>query len=215
MPKHHAVGSADHVVARIGKPHGLRGEVTVRLHTDDAAGRFQPGAAFTTEAVPGSGVPRVLTVRSARDHNGIWLLAFDGIPDRTGAESLRGAHLLVGVPSAGRASGAAAEPGSAPAEPAPAAGRAEAAPAPTEGESADDGWYADDLVGLAVDALDGTRVGRVEALEYSPAHELLVVALHAGGRAYVPFVEAIVPVVDISGGRLVIDPPGGLLELNR
>ena len=83
------------LVARIGKAHSLRGEVTVQAHTDDPAARFVPGARFTTEAVAGSGVPRELTLRSARLHNGIWLLAFEGIPDRTGAEGLRGTRLLV------------------------------------------------------------------------------------------------------------------------
>jgi 16S rRNA processing protein RimM len=83
------------VVARIGKPHGLRGEVTVQLHTDDPEGRFATGAVLETEARPGSGVPRQLTIRSTRVHNGIWLLAFEEIPDRTGAESLRGTRLLL------------------------------------------------------------------------------------------------------------------------
>ena len=47
-----------------------------------------------------------------------------------------------------------------------------------------------------------------------PAQDLLVVALDAGGDAYLPFVEAIVPEVDVEGGRVVVDPPEGLLELN-
>jgi 16S rRNA processing protein RimM len=83
------------VVARIGKPHGLRGEVTVQLHTDEPERRFAPGEVLDTEAAPGSGVPRRLTIRSARNHNGIWLLAFEEVPDRTGAEGLRGARLVI------------------------------------------------------------------------------------------------------------------------
>ena len=42
------------LVARIGKPHGLRGEVTVQVHTDDPERRFVVGATFATEAAPGS-----------------------------------------------------------------------------------------------------------------------------------------------------------------
>jgi 16S rRNA processing protein RimM len=83
------------VLARIGKPHGLRGEVTVQLHTDDPEGRFAKGAVLVTEAAPGSGVPRQLTVRSTRVHRGIWLLGFEEIPDRTGAEGLRGTRLVL------------------------------------------------------------------------------------------------------------------------
>ena len=83
------------VVARIGKPHGLRGEVTVQLHTDDPESRFVKGAVLDTEAQPGSGVPRQLTIRSTRVHRGIWLLGFEEVPDRTGAEGLRGTRLVL------------------------------------------------------------------------------------------------------------------------
>ena len=82
------------VLARIGKPHGLRGEVTVRLHTDDPEARFPVGAVIETEADAGSGVPKALTIASTRVHNGVWLLSFEEIPDRTGAESLRGTRLV-------------------------------------------------------------------------------------------------------------------------
>ena len=80
----------DVVVARIGKAHGLKGEVTVQLHTDSPEQRFVPGETFETE--PASRGP--LTLRSARVHNGLHLLAFDEAPDRTAAEGLRGIKLL-------------------------------------------------------------------------------------------------------------------------
>ena len=69
------------LVARIGKPHSLNGEVTVQTHTDDPERRFVEGTEFATEAAAGTGVPRSLTLRSARLHNGVWLLGFDEIPD--------------------------------------------------------------------------------------------------------------------------------------
>jgi 16S rRNA processing protein RimM len=85
-------GTADGVVAaRVGKPHGLRGEVTVQVHTHDPEGRFVPGAVFATE--PPERGP--LTLRSVRVHQGIYLLGFEGHPDRTAAEALRGTRLLV------------------------------------------------------------------------------------------------------------------------
>ncbi len=175
-----------YLVARIGKPHSLRGEVTVQVHTDDPQARFVPGAQFLTEAAPGSGVPRELTLQSARVHNGTWLLAFEGIPDRTGAEGLRGTRLLVDAEDL-EASG-------------------------DEGD--EDAWYEDELVGLrAVDA-DGTELGTVSGLEVGPAQDLLVLTLPGGGTAYVPFVAEIVPEVDVEGGRVVVTPPPGLLELN-
>lgn len=80
----------DVVVARIGKAHGLKGEVTVQVHTDSPAERFVPGAEFVTE--PSAAGP--LTIRSARLHNGIQLLTFEQASDRTAAEGLRGVKLL-------------------------------------------------------------------------------------------------------------------------
>lgn len=176
----------DVMVARIGKPHSLKGEVTVQLHTDEPLTRFVPGATFATQAEPGTGVPRTLTLTTARLHNGTWLLGFVEIPDRTGAESLRGTRLLVDNE---------AETESEPDEPG-------------------DAWYEDELTGLSVVRRDGTRVGEVSGLDLGPSQDLLVVTLDGGGTAYLPFVGAIVPEVDIEGGRVVIDPPEGLLELN-
>jgi 16S rRNA processing protein RimM len=79
------------------------------------------------------------------------------------------------------------------------------------GEAEEDAWYPHELVGLAAVLADGTEVGRVEGLEHLPAHDVLVVRERTGEQSLVPFVRAIVPVVDVSGGRVVLDPPRGLL----
>src|ERR1035437_1110532 len=81
------------VVARVGKAHGLRGEVTVQVLTGAPDERFVPGATFTTD--PAAAGPLVL--RSARDNNGILLLGFEHTDDRSGAEALRGIKLLADV----------------------------------------------------------------------------------------------------------------------
>jgi 16S rRNA processing protein RimM len=54
-------------------------------------------------------------------------------------------------------------------------------------------------------------VGEVVGLEHLPAQDALVVREPDGTRTLVPFVRAIVPVVDVPGGRVVVDPPRGLL----
>ena len=59
--------------------------------------------------------------------------------------------------------------------------------------------------------MDGTLLGEIIGLEHLPAHDSLVLREPSGARTLVPFVRAIVPVVDVPGGRVVIDPPGGLL----
>jgi 16S rRNA processing protein RimM len=77
-------------VGRIAKAHGIKGEVLVAL-TGDRIERVQPGATFTTKD------GRPLVVRYATSHQGKWIVAFEGIPDRTTAESLHGT-VLYGEP---------------------------------------------------------------------------------------------------------------------
>jgi len=73
------------VVGRIGRPQGIRGEVTVQVRTDDPEARFAPGAVLHT-APPERGP---VTVAAARWQNGRLVVAFEGVPDRTAAEQLR------------------------------------------------------------------------------------------------------------------------------
>ncbi len=80
------------IVGIIGRAHGIRGEVGIELRTDEPKRRFVPGARLRVE---GSAHP--LTVSSTRDHGGRLLARFDECPDRTAAESLRGAVLVVDV----------------------------------------------------------------------------------------------------------------------
>ncbi|MCW2761180.1 MAG: Ribosome maturation factor rimM [Marmoricola sp.] len=75
----------------------------------------------------------------------------------------------------------------------------------------EDAWYPYELAGLRAERPDGTLVGEVIGLEHLPAQDALVVREVGGERTLVPFVRAIVPVVDVSGGRVVVDAPVGLL----
>jgi 16S rRNA processing protein RimM len=78
-------------VGRIGRAHGILGEATIEVRTDEAADRFAIGAKLDTD---GHGS---LTVASARVHNGILLLAFKGISDRNGIEKYRNELLYAEV----------------------------------------------------------------------------------------------------------------------
>ena len=71
------------VVGRIGRAHGVLGEATIEVQTDDPDIRFQVGNKLTLDD------GRELTIRSSRWHNQILLLAFDGIADRNQIEELR------------------------------------------------------------------------------------------------------------------------------
>ncbi|MEV7328688.1 ribosome maturation factor RimM [Micromonospora sp. NPDC093244] len=200
------------VVGRIGKPHGVRGEVTVEVRTDEPEARFAPGTVLRTEpgatpptatprstvlrtepgAVPspvpadGPGVPfRVpaeLTIEEARFHQGRMLVAFDGILDRDAAEALRGTLLVVDS--------------------------ADVAP-PDDPEE----FHDHQLVGLAVVTPAGERLGEVARIDHAPSSDLLVLRRPEGRTALIPFVRAIVPEVDLAGGRVIVDPPAGLLDL--
>ena len=187
------------IVGRIGRPHGIRGEVIVGVRTDEPDLRFAVGAVLDVErSVPGPAGTRdgaagggqladgQLTVAAARWHSGQLLVAFAGITDRTAAGELTGSWLSV-----------------------------DSSQLP---ESSDPDEFRDhELIGLSVRTSAGDAVGVVADVLHH-GQDLLVVRQDGdqdGGKAgdyLVPFVKAIVPEIDISAGILVIDPPPGLLD---
>lgn len=78
-------------VGRIGRAHGILGEATIEVRTDEPDKRFAIGARVDTDE------HGALTIRSGRVHNGILLLAFEGIVDRNGIEALRDTLLYADV----------------------------------------------------------------------------------------------------------------------
>ncbi|WP_314412608.1 ribosome maturation factor RimM [Streptomyces sp. DSM 40484] len=81
------------VVARVGRAHGVKGEVTVEVRTDEPELRLAPGAVLATD--PASAGP--LTIETGRVHSGRLLLRFAGVRDRNGAEALRNTLLIADV----------------------------------------------------------------------------------------------------------------------
>jgi 16S rRNA processing protein RimM len=75
-----------------------------------------------------------------------------------------------------------------------------------------DEFYDTDLVGLSAATVDGAELGTVDDVVHTSGVTYLIVTAHGRERT-VPFVSAIVPTVDLSAGRVIIDPPDGLLEL--
>jgi 16S rRNA processing protein RimM len=78
--------------------------------------------------------------------------------------------------------------------------------------TADEEYYHADLIGLDVALGDGTPLGQVRAVHDFGAGDTLEIERPAGPPAMVPFTRAIVPVVDLAAGRLVVDPPPGLID---
>jgi len=124
-----------------------------------------------------------LTVGRARWHSGRLLMSFDGVTDRDAADQLRGVLLVVDS-------------------------------AELEDIADPDEFRDHQLIGLAVYGPGGEHVGEVTDVLHS-GQDLLVVA-GAGGRTgaeiMIPFVAPIVPEVDLAAGRMLIDPPAGLLD---
>jgi 16S rRNA processing protein RimM len=219
------------VVGEIVRPHGIRGEVIVNVRTDEPDARFAVGSTLSTDpsagaagrpgpvgsaggpvgavgsagplarpAAGGAGpgaersavpapadgrfvVPPTLTVESVRRHPQGRLIVAFG-----GIHDRNLAEELRGVLLW-------VDSGSIPAIDDP------------------DEFHDHQLVGLAAVTPDGERLGEVVSVDHAPACDLLVLARPGGGTALVPFVKAIVPEVDLAGGRVVVTPPEGLLDL--
>ena len=76
-----------------------------------------------------------------------------------------------------------------------------------------DEFHVHQLEGLRAELKDGSVVGSVREVVHGPGGELLVLVRPDRPDALVPFVRAIVPTVDLDGGRVVLTPPEGLLDL--
>ncbi|MEZ5175855.1 MAG: ribosome maturation factor RimM [Acidimicrobiia bacterium] len=76
----------------------------------------------------------------------------------------------------------------------------------------DDEWWPEDLIGCQVITSDGSQVGTVHEVIFGSAQDRLVVVAPDGSTAEVPFVEALVPTVDIAHDRIFVELPSGLFE---
>ncbi len=170
------------IVGRIGRPHGIRGEVVIGVRTDEPDLRFAVGATLDAAERADEPAGAQLTVAAARWHSGQLLVAFAGVTDRTAAAELTGRWLSV-----------------------------DSSQLPETGDPDEFRDHeliglsvrtcAGDPVGVVADVLhygqDLLVVRRTDGQE---------------GESLVPFVKAIVPEVDVQGGVVVIDPPPGLLD---
>ena len=204
-------------VAVIGPAHALKGEVRLEIRTDDPRGRLAPGARLPVQAPDTHGghgdsdIDR-LTVSRVRFDGSRWFALFEEVRDRTAAEALRGARLLVETDTADRgATGTAGPDGADGAD-----------------DEDDEAWYAHELIGLRVLRAPASadrepqqleqpqqlqplqQLGEVVDLEPGVAQDRLIVRTPDGERVAVPFVEALVPEIDPDAGTVTVDPPGGL-----
>ncbi len=167
-------------VGRIGKAHGVRGEVSVEVRSDEPDLRFVPGATLTVRGKH-PGLPPAMTIQTLRRHQDRLLVKFEEVTDRNAAEAARGALLYVQV---------------------------SAAESPDDPEEFYDhqlvGLAVEDTDGTAIGVLTevlhnaGQDLLVIRSGDGSEGREVLV-----------PFVTALVPTVDVAAGRIVVaDRPG-------
>ncbi|RYE79409.1 MAG: ribosome maturation factor RimM [Myxococcales bacterium] len=171
------------VVGRIGRAHGIKGEVSVEPRTDEPERRFAVGSTLSAVADRAAGgVSRSLTVAGTRWHQGRLLVRFDEIRDRNDAEAARGIVLEVPL-----------DPNESPDDP--------------------EEFYDHQLVGLQARRADGAVIGRVTSVVHGSAQDLLVIdadgreVLVPFVSALVPEVDV------AGGHLTVADVPGLLEDL--
>lgn len=173
------------VVGRVLRAHGLRGDVLVDVRTDEPQRRFRRGAVF--HATGGAAFHATGGAASS-------LTVVGASPH---GERMRVQFDGVGDRDAAeRLRGVTLELDS------------DQLP-PTEDP---DDFHDTELIGLSAVTVDGTALGTVADVLH-PAQDVLVIDRADGaGEVLVPFVRALVPEVDPAAGRLVVDPPPGLLD---
>lgn len=178
-------------IGRIVGPHGLNGEVRVYPDSDFPERFEQSGDRWLLK--PGAITPDSIKLIKGRfqEGKGLYILKFAGVNHRDQAEALRDAQLLVSA-----ADRLPLEPGE---------------------------FHVGDLIGLAVILQNtGEHIGTVQDI-YRAGNDLLEVVLSVSSvkkadlgkpsrTVLIPFVEAIVPVVDLTKGCVEITPPNGLID---
>lgn len=178
-----ASGAGSLRVGRLTKPHGLKGGVKLEMFTDNPDLRFVPGAKFHLQVPEESEwFGKLIELRELRWFNEMPVGFFVEVPDRTAAESIVKAILWIDEET-------------------------------VQASNEENAWYSHELVGLDVvqQLDDGTseKLGTVSEVQHFPAQDLLTVKT-PNGPVLVPFVEAIVPSVDLEARIVTMTPPPGL-----
>ena len=156
------------LVGRIGRAHGIGGEATIEVRTDEPQLRFAIGARVQTDTRGD------LTITSHRLHNGTLLLGFAGVTDRNGVEALRDTLLYADVDI-------------------------------TE-QSAPNEYHVMQLIGCQAFLESGELFGELTDVLNLPGQDVLSIAT-ASGEVLIPFVQQIVPHVDVVARKVIVIPP--------
>jgi len=156
------------LVGRIGRAHGIGGEATIEVRTDEPQLRFAIGARVQTDTRGD------LTITSHRLHNGTLLLGFAGVTDRNGVEALRDTLLYAEVDITEQF-------------------------APNE-------YHVMQLIGCQAFLESGELFGELTDVLNLPGQDVLSIAT-ASGEVLIPFVQQLVPHVDVVARKVIVIPP--------
>ena len=156
------------LVGRIGRAHGIAGEATIEVRSDEPQLRFAVGACVQTDTRGD------LTITSHRLHNGTLLLGFAGVTDRNGVEALRDTLLYADVDI-------------------------------TE-QSAPNEYHVMQLIGCQAFLESGELFGELTDVFNLPGQDVLSIAT-ANGEVLIPFVQQLVPLVDVTARKVIVIPP--------
>jgi 16S rRNA processing protein RimM len=159
----------------LARAHGLKGELCVAWHADSLLRSMRMYLQIGAET------PRPVRVKAVRMHRGRPLALIEGVCDRTEAEKLRGAKLLL--------------------------------PEDELPENAGGGVYLYRLPGLEVVHANGNFIGHIDHVEFPAGQEIWAIRAAGGREILFPAVESFVLSMNLEEGRVVIDPPPGLLEI--
>ena len=157
------------------RAHGLKGELCVEWHADSPLHSMRLYLQIGAEA------PWPARVKAVRMHKGRPLALIEGVSDRSGAEKLRGAKLLL--------------------------------PENELPEKTEEEVRLYQLPGLEVVHANGSFIGHIDHVEFPGGQEIWSIRTAGGREALFPAVESFVLSVNLEEGRVVIDPPPGLLEI--
>lgn len=172
-------------IGKIVAPQGLKGELRVYPNTDFPERFLEPGQRWLLK--PGQSEPQLIELVKGRylDGKGLYVVQLAGIDNRDQAETLRDCKILI--------------------------------PASERPLLAEDEFHVADLIGLQVfEQSSQTLVGEVVNV-IAAGNDLLEVQYWQAEQpskktVLIPFVHAIVPVVNLEQQRIEITPPAGLIE---
>jgi 16S rRNA processing protein RimM len=173
------------VLAKVLRPHGVRGELSVQIITDFPERFRELEKVYVGTTSEKADRLRAYAIDSARPQRagrqgGTWLLHLHGIDGRDAADALRDQYLFVAIDQA----------------------------VPL----ADDEVYLFQVIGLQAETPQGEILGRVVDLIETGANDVYVIRGSAYGEVLIPAVNGVVLSIDVDAGRMLVDPPPGLIS---